>query len=154
MIPTFTLQPGAPGAGVWSTRAQIVAGTCVCAGATAFLYAVNPTQHAVYPQCMLYKMTGLYCAGCGATRALYALLHGRVLDAMHDNVLFIAVLPVLLYVVGGHMLAAWRANAWPQVSVGGPVLWRVLGFFALMLVFMVLRNLPGAPFELLRPLAG
>ena len=67
--------------GTWlSTRAQIVLATCACGGATAFLYAVDPSRHAVYPQCLLYNTTGIYCAGCGATRAIHALLHGRVLD--------------------------------------------------------------------------
>jgi hypothetical protein len=153
MIPTFTIQPGAPTAGSWAVRAQIVAGTCVCAGATAFLYAVNPTQHAVYPQCMLYNMTGIYCAGCGATRAAYALLHGRVFDALHDNALFVAALPVVLYLMVTHLLAAWRVNAWPPVHVEGSTWRRVLGAVILMLGFMALRNLPGVPFDWLKPLA-
>src|ERR1700722_17860564 len=84
----------------FSTRAQIALAACACGGATAFLFAVDPNRHAVYPQCLLYNTTGIYCAGCGATRAMYALLHGRVLDALHDNVLFIAALPLLLYIAG------------------------------------------------------
>src|ERR1700733_9675719 len=100
---TCTATPSAPARGL-SARAPIVAMTCVCAGASAFLFAVDPSRHAVYPQCLLYNATGLYCAGCGATRALYALLHGRLLDALHDNVLFVAVLPVVLYVLATHAL--------------------------------------------------
>src|SRR3984957_16405231 len=95
-------------------RAQIVLGACACAGASLFVYSVDPSRHAVYPQCLLYNATGIYCAGCGATRAVYALLHGRVLDALHDNALFVAALPMLLYVVGTYLLSAWRENAWPK----------------------------------------
>ena len=138
--------------GVLGPRAQIVLGSCACAGASLFLYAVDPSRHAVYPQCLLYNATGLYCAGCGATRALYALLHGRLLLALHDNVLFVAALPVVLYLMAAHALAAWRANAWPAVHVRPRrVIWGGAGIFVLLLAFMVLRNLPGPAFEWLRP---
>jgi hypothetical protein len=138
---------------VASTRAQIVLGACACAGASLFVYAVDPSRHAVYPQCMLYNATGIYCAGCGATRAVYALLHGRVLDALHDNALFVAALPWLLFVAGTYLLNAWRGNAWPEVFVDGNKLaWRAVIVFLVMIAFMIVRNLPGAPFDWLRPL--
>jgi hypothetical protein len=137
----------------FTPRAQIVLTACACAGASAFLYAVDPNRHAVYPQCLLYNATGIYCAGCGATRAIYALLHGRVIEALHDNALFIAALPLLLYVAGSHALAAWRANAWPQIPVDSrKLVWRGSSIFLLMIGFMLLRNLPGWPFDWLKPL--
>jgi hypothetical protein len=126
---------------------------CACAGASLFLYAVNPNQHAFYPQCLLYKTTGLYCAGCGATRALYALLHGRLLEALHDNALFVAALPVGIWLAAPYLAQAWRTNAWPQVWIDGKNLVRIgMGTLSLMLAFMALRNLPGWPFDLLKPL--
>jgi len=137
----------------FSTRAQLVLAACVCGGASAFLYAVDPSRHAVYPQCLLYNTTGIYCAGCGATRAVHALLHGRVIEALHDNALFVAALPLIFYVAGSYALAAWVANAWPQISLDGrKVAWRGVAIFILMATFMLLRNLPGAPFEWLKPL--
>jgi len=135
-----------------STRAQIALTACACGGATAFLFAVDPSHHSVYPQCLLYNATGIYCAGCGATRALYALLHGRVIDALHDNALFIAVLPLLLYMIGTYMAAAWRDNAWPKVAVHTPKLvQRGILVVLVMIGFMILRNLPGAAFAWFRP---
>jgi hypothetical protein len=136
-----------------TTRAQIALAACVCGGATAFLYAVDPNRHAVYPQCLLYNTTGIYCAGCGATRAIHALLHGRVIEALHDNALFVAALPLLLYVAGSYALAAWGANAWPAIPVDARKLARNgISIFLLMMAFMVLRNLPGWPFDWLKPL--
>ncbi len=127
--------------------------TCACAGAAIFLYAVDPNQHAVYPQCLLYNATGIYCAGCGATRALHALLHGRFLEALHDNALFMSLLPLLIYFAGTYALKAWRDNAWPQIPVDSRALaWRGSALFVLMLSFMVVRNLPGWPFDWLKPL--
>jgi hypothetical protein len=118
----------------WFTaRAQIALAACSCGGATAFLYTVDPNRHAVYPQC---------------------LLHGRVVEALHDNALFVAALPLLLYVAGSYALTAWRVNAWPEISVDGrKLMWRGLAIFFLMIAFMVLRNLPGRPFDWLKPLS-
>jgi len=137
-----------------STRKQIVFAACACAGASMFLYAVDPNHHALYPQCLLYKTTGLYCAGCGATRALYALLHGRFLEALHDNALFITALPIGLWLAVPYLIKAWQFQAWPQVRIKSKSLIRTGGeAFAVMLVFMALRNLPGWPFDLIKPLA-
>jgi hypothetical protein len=152
MFPTLTLPGSAPSSGKFSTRAQIITATCACAGASAFIFAVDPSHHAVYPQCILYNATGIYCAGCGATRAVYALLHGRLLDALHDNALFIAGLPLLLYVVGSYALNAWHRNAWPEIYVDGRAWRTIIGILLLMITFMVLRNLPGWPFDWLKPL--
>ena len=140
--------------GTWlSTRTQMALGACACAGASALIYALDPSRHAIYPHCLLYKSTGIYCAGCGATRAVYALLHGRVMEALHDNALFVAALPLLLWMAGTYLWPAWRANAWPEIHVDGRKLVRGgLWMVILMLGFMALRNLPGWPFDLLKPL--
>jgi hypothetical protein len=155
VCPSATDEGTAKPGGAWfSTRAQIVAAACACAGASAFLYAVDPNRHAVYPQCLLYRTTGIYCAGCGATRAIHALLHGRVLEALHDNALFILALPPLLFLAGSYTLSAWRSRVWPEVWVENRSLARRgIGILFLLLGFMALRNLPGWPFDWLKPLA-
>lgn len=35
--------------------------------------------------CMLNKLTGLYCPGCGGTRAVYALLSGQIIKSIYYN---------------------------------------------------------------------
>jgi hypothetical protein len=136
-----------------SPRWQLALGACACAAASAYVYAVDPANGG-YPSCLLYRATGLYCAGCGATRACHALLHGRVLDALHDNVLFVALLPVALALLLPAASAAWRNNSWPAMTMEqGPFVRRALGLVALALLFATLRNIPGAPFDWLRPLS-
>lgn len=96
--------------------------------------------------CLFRKMTGLYCPGCGLTRALHALVHFDLLRAIRMNAFFILSAPII-------SLLIWRinrplpamleacikpfANPWPWV-------------FAVPL-FAVLRNLPLYPFTLLAP---
>lgn len=48
------------------------------------------------PPCMIHQMTGYYCPGCGGTRAVFALLHGKIITSLYYH-------PIVLYavVVGG-----------------------------------------------------
>ena len=49
--------------------------------------------------CMMLRVTGLYCPGCGGTRAVFALLSGDVIKsvAYHPAVLYGAVLFVVYF---------------------------------------------------------
>ena len=70
-------------------RLGMIIGGVMAAGACVTLFFFNPSKYHIYPVCAFHELTGLNCPGCGATRALYALLHGDFLTAMRDNALFI-----------------------------------------------------------------
>lgn len=48
------------------------------------------------PHCALHAMTGYYCPGCGGTRAVYALMHGKILRSIyyHPFVFYVAVVGI------------------------------------------------------------
>ena len=134
-------------------RWTIAVTACACVAVGVYAYGVDPSAGG-YPQCLLYQATGYYCAGCGATRAVHALLHGRVFEALHDNVLFVMLLPVVMAMVVPFAMRAWRENKWPSIRLGQrSIAVRGVAIVAIALVFMAVRNVPGPAFDWLRPLA-
>lgn len=96
--------------------------------------------------CLFHAFTGLYCPGCGITRALHALVHGDFGQMMAMNPL----LPLLLLAVPMLALQGWgyrlplpRALLRPLSSAS---LW-----IGLILVYWIARNLPWWPFTWLAP---
>src|ERR1700743_1975824 len=64
------------------------------AGLAIILLRFPPAQYTFYPQCPIYSSLHLLCPGCGGTRALADLLHGRLHEALHDNALVTLLLPI------------------------------------------------------------
>lgn len=107
------------------------------------------------PKCSLHLWTGLYCPGCGNTRATQALLHGDLAGAWRQNAFFVVALPFLLF--GAARL--WVGWVFPGKLRPLPFAWRYTYsaiLIALVVLFGILRNFPQEPFAALAPvpLAG
>jgi hypothetical protein len=111
-------------------------------GVMAVVFFFDPAKNNFYPVCQFHKLTGLNCPGCGATRALFALLHGKFLQALRDNALFIFSLAALMI---WSALFGWRKlrNQPAHFDLPPKFLW---AFLAVSIVFAVLRNLPAFAF--------
>lgn len=96
------------------------------------LYFFNPETTPYFPRCTFAAVTGLKCVGCGGQRAVHALLNGDVASAMRYNFFLLTVFPLLIIglVCGPLKLVKW----YPFAVVG------------IVLLFAVLRNLPGMDF--------
>ena len=135
-----------------SFRAKVVLSAAIVATLLAgawYLHAHPPTSTSYYPGCVLHQLTGLHCPGCGGTRCAHALLHLRVLEALHMNALTVLLLPI-----GGWMaLRGWWRWLWnaPPVSSFQPSPRQVTLVVAVIFGFAILRNLPWAPFCWLAP---
>ena len=117
-------------------------------GIAGLIWWFNPSNVNFLPVCPLYKMTGLACPGCGMTRGLHALLHGDILTALDYNLLLPPILFFFGYLFVSLFLTIVRGRGLNFKLFGGKVLW---GFFAIMFIFTVLRNLPFYPFNILYP---
>ena len=115
---------------------------------TALLYLFSPEATQWYPRCPFHCLTGLSCPGCGSLRALHAVLHGQMIEALCCNPLLVVCLPMVgawLAVRGFGALALNRAlevRFPPSVSFGV-----AMG----VVVFFIARNIPVHPFTLLSP---
>jgi hypothetical protein len=122
------------------------------AGVAAGVYVlavVPPTEDSLYPRCMFHALTGLHCPGCGTTRALHALLNGRIEQALVYNSLAFIIVPVVGWSLV-QSLRSWYRQKYPvPSSVYTRLAMRLL--VVLVIVFWVMRNLPWYPFTLLAP---
>jgi len=114
--------------------------------AAIYLWQCGPST---MPGCLFHRLTGMECAGCGMTRATYALLHGRLGEAIRFNPFGMLLLPFAVVVGGIIFFRAVSRKSWlvcPRFAVVG--FW----FFVVsVLTFGILRNIPLWPFTLLSP---
>ena len=108
-------------------------------GVCAVVNVVDPNQPGALGLCPFKWATGgLDCPGCGTLRATRALTRGDVVLALDHNVLFVALVPVLL----------WGLTAWWRHERGGrshaPRLpWAAaMGLAVAVPTWWVVRNLP------------
>lgn len=55
-------------------------------------YKLFISHYIIIPECMIYRVTDIYCPACGGSRAVIALLEGRIIDSLHYH-------PLVLYSV-------------------------------------------------------
>jgi hypothetical protein len=73
------------------TRLLIVSAAVIVAAGAWVLFTFPPASTPYYPKCAFRSLTGLDCPGCGITRALHHLLHGRVKEAFLLNPMLFAI---------------------------------------------------------------
>jgi hypothetical protein len=115
---------------------------------SAAVWYFDPTKATFFPVCPLYSITGFACPGCGLTRGFHAFLHGEFLTALDYN----ALIPIFVVIFVGFLLSLLSVAARGRGLVrldAAPKL--IVGFFVLMVVFGVVRNLPYYPFSVLYP---
>jgi hypothetical protein len=122
-----------------SQRRMVANGALACAAlAAALLRFFPPGSYDIYPKCPVYACFHVLCPGCGATRALAALLGGRIHEAFHWNPLVTACMPFLLLFLGKCYVRAVRARefVFPHFRQASPTV-----CLAAMAAFTIVRNL-------------
>lgn len=82
--------------------------------------------------CIFLQMAGIYCPGCGGTRAVTALLHGRILQAVWYHPL----VPYTAVVAGGFLLT----QGLERMGVKGVRGWRYHNWYLYGAVALVMGN--------------
>ncbi|NHA69884.1 DUF2752 domain-containing protein [Phycicoccus flavus] len=107
--------------------------------ALGYLATHDPNEPGHYPGCFLLATTGLYCPACGGTRATYDLLHGDVTSAFARNPMVPPLYLAVALVVAYHVV---RRRLGHRTSTDVPP-WLPVAIGVLVLLFGVVRNLPG-----------
>lgn len=114
-----------------------------------FLYYFIITHTKFHFICIFYKITGLYCPGCGMTRCAVSLLHGDFYQAFRYNALAFVLVPIILvYTIN----KAYKFIVQKEYSLFDKIpekTYLILGIITIL--FAVLRNIPW--FSFLAPTA-
>lgn len=125
-----------------TARLRAAAAPALAAGSaavgTGYVAAVDPSRPGHYPTCPFLLLTGAYCPGCGSLRAVHALAHGHLAEAVGLNAFAVAMVP-LLAVIWVRWLS--RRLAGRDRPAPAPAR-RIRGLAGAVVVFWVLRNLP------------
>ena len=103
-----------------------------------FIYRSIASEYPGLFDCHFLRATGLYCPGCGGTRALYALLTGHPLTALRANPGLVSAVALALWLDVRLGLAA--AERLPFRFGLTERIWSI-STVAFMLVWAVVRNL-------------
>ena len=115
----------------------------------SLLYFLFPAAtNTFYPQCIFHSLTGLDCPGCGSQRAASALLHGQLAAALDFNLLFVLVLPFIIYAA---VVFSW--NVFSRRTIRQHIFYSPLfakALLCLVFIFSIARNIPVRPFTWLK----
>ena len=138
--------------GSWPPQKRVIValGLPLLAGLGVWLLVeTDPAGGGLLLPCLFHQLTGLYCIGCGTTRALSALLHGDVAAAFSYNAFMLIWLAWPVWTLLGWWLKAlFGRRILPQAREPR---WLLILLLISALLFLVLRNLPWPPFTFLAP---
>jgi uncharacterized protein DUF2752 len=124
-----------------AVRAPLAAALAALA-ATTYVATVDPNHAGHYPTCPFLYVTGYACPGCGSLRAVHDLATGQPLEALHRNPLTLLAIPfvITMWFLWLRRSATGRGRRWVAPA------WLLWSLLALVLVFWLVRNLPGFGF--------
>ena len=123
--------------------AIVAAAALIAAAALVYLYFTGEGEGAGIP-CMFHQITGFYCSGCGASRALRSILHFDFYQALRYNAILTLCLPLFAVYFTSLSVSCIRFGK-DRVSekISMKIVWI---FIALALIYGVLRNIPALSF--------
>ena len=130
-------------------RDRWLAGLLLLAAGSVFAVLALRHPAGMIPGCPTAEYAGFYCPGCGSLRASHHLLNARFAEGWRHNPLLIVLgIPLGVWFTAVLVGAAVFGRRIRPPVRGAGWAWAAL---AVILVYTVVRNLPGEAFERLRP---
>jgi hypothetical protein len=120
--------------------------SAIAAAGLWYVRVSDVSTKSILPPCLFHELTGLYCTGCGMTRALHYIMNGQLYPAFRMNPLAVASLPFLVWFMLLLLYRLYKGKPLPGMPTWLP--WTIL---AVIVLYTVARNLPWEPFSWLAP---
>ncbi len=121
-----------------NNKILIACALVLVAVAAVVLYVFDPSEYVLMPKCPFKMLTGLDCPGCGFQRAMHALLHGHVAEAIRFNVFLVVAVPYLLaLLVANFLCTEHRKTKLLAILESRTAIWT---YVVLYVAWMVIRN--------------
>ena len=122
--------------GRWRRLAGPGVTAALAAAGTLYVAMNNPHIPGSTFVCPFFTATGMYCPGCGGTRAVYDLTHGDVVGAMSMNPVVTLAVPLV-----GILWTRWllRGQGVPMRDWPFPT-WLAVALPVVIVAFTILRN--------------
>lgn len=89
--------------------------------------------------CVIHEITGLYCPGCGITRAIFYLLDLKPIEAIKSNILMFILSPfIIIYLINYIKIYLQNKNEDPS-KIFPKKLWYTL--LVITIIFGIIRNI-------------
>ncbi|CCQ14769.1 putative uncharacterized protein [Rhodococcus sp. AW25M09] len=124
------------------TRGRSIAaplGAAAAAVGGAVMLHVRDPRTSTYLPCPFHALTGLWCPGCGATRALGDLTRGDLAAAASSNIFAVGLAVVAVAVWALWLRARWTGRLLSLPRINRPT---TIALIAALTVFTVVRNTP------------
>lgn len=106
------------------------------------------------PECIFHKVTGLYCPGCGGTRAVILFFRGEWLRSImyHPMVMYLFV--AFLYIFTRYSIIAYQKKHNKKAHPYRPSPWWLWGALVVLCINFAIKNIALLYFhtDLLQPL--
>jgi hypothetical protein len=133
------------------SKKKVVIGTLILIVILSGIFLItrfNPEEVKIFPPCIFHSLTGLYCPGCGMTRAMHTLLNGNFIKAFWYNPLFFTFLPLFIYMGAVQLKALIRTGKTKVIKLPYQL---IILIVTMVFLFWILRNIPYYPFIYLAP---
>lgn len=101
-------------------------------------YPYTVSQLTGYTGCSVYETFDIKCPTCRGTRAVSALMDGRLFDALQYNALVIVTIPIVLYYGIRTSVFILKGNSMEELRINTKFIWFWL---VVIILFTVIRNL-------------
>ncbi len=97
----------------------------------------NPEEESFFIPCMLYKLTGIKCPGCGMTRSVHYLVNGNLKQAIWYNLMLIPIIILVIYALYRYI----RYLIKDEEIINKTLENTLKVFLVILLIFWITRNL-------------